>query len=105
MTRAVVAILVAAMIAGSAATSHGQTAASCLDTRAPTLQMSMDPAPAAVSSQLAVLRRPQKPSDRLPKVERRAHLPVAGVNPDAIRMASRVGRMRIYLVPAENVHY
>jgi hypothetical protein len=54
---------------------------------------------------MAVLRRPQLPSDRYRPIDRLAMLPVAGVNPDAIRLATTLGKSRIYLIPAENVQY
>jgi hypothetical protein len=63
--------------------------------------------PPELTALLAVLRRPQQASDRLsPKaLDRLAALPVDGVNPDTIRLATSLDGRRIYLVPAQNIRY
>lgn len=109
---AVAAVLVPLAFAATPARQPQRTAPAlvdvgppCTDSSRPTLQTTSDPPPAALTDTLAVLRRPQQASDRYPNLDDLAVLPVAGVNPDAIRMV-RVGpRLRIYLVPAENARY
>jgi hypothetical protein len=99
MAVAVAAVLVALAVPGAGA---GEP---CVDNRPQTLETTSDPAPPEATAMLAVLRRPQKPGDKLPNINHLAALPIAGVNPDAIRRAARIGRMWIYLVPAQNVRY
>jgi hypothetical protein len=71
------------------------------------LQTTTAPAPEEVTTLLAVLRRPEQARDILSaeQLHRLAGLPVAGVNPDAIRLARGDHGKRIYIVPAENVRY
>jgi hypothetical protein len=85
----------------------GSVGPPCVDNRERSLRTTTDPPPAQVTSQLAVLRRPQRPSDRLSAKALKgvAMLPVEAVNPDAIRLAANAGARRIYLVPAANVRY
>jgi hypothetical protein len=79
----------------------------CVDNRERKLQTTADPPPADVTQLLAVLRRAQQPSDRLSgkDFDHLATLPIAGVNPDAIRRAATAGGTHMYVVPAENVRY
>ena len=77
----------------------------CVDNRPQTLATTTDAPPAELTALLAVLRRPQRPGDRIANLNRLAALPITGVNPDAIRLASNRGGLRIHLVPAQNVRY
>jgi hypothetical protein len=77
----------------------------CVDNREPQLDTTTDPPPDELTSLLGVLRRPQRPGDRIPGDERAlARLPLQGVNLEYIRRA-RASDPPIYLVPAENVRY
>jgi hypothetical protein len=76
----------------------------CVDNREPQLDTTTDPPPEALTQLLAVLRRPQQPSDRIDDARGLARLPVQGVNPDYIRLA-RASNPPIYLVPAQNARY
>ena len=77
----------------------------CVDRRKRTLDTTTNPAPAEVTQLLSVLRRPARPDDRHPNLDALAPLPVQGVNPDAIRLATAHGGRQVWLVPAENVRY
>ncbi|MEA2494969.1 MAG: hypothetical protein QOJ29_2880 [Thermoleophilaceae bacterium] len=98
---AIAAVLVALAVPGAGA-GAGEP---CVDNRPQTLDTTTDPVPAEVTAMLAVLRRPQNAADKLPNLNHLAALSIAGVNPDAIRRAAKIGRTRIYLVPARNVRY
>ena len=79
----------------------------CVGQRERTLQTTTAAPPTEVRALLGVLRRPQRPSDRLTgkDLDGLAALPIEAVNPSAIRRATHLGRTSIYLVPAENVRY
>jgi hypothetical protein len=88
-------------------TQMGSIGPPCVDKRERQLRTTTDAPPVEVTSQLAVLRRPQRPADRLAgaALEGLALLPIDAVNPDAIRLAGTLDGIRIYLVPAANVRY
>jgi len=104
---ALLAVVTAMSIALAQRTSAGTVdpGPPCVDNRPETLATTSDPPPAELTAMLRVLRRPQRPADRIANVNRLAALPITGVNPDAIRLASNRGGLRIYLVPAQNVRY
>ena len=76
----------------------------CVDNREPQLDTTTAPPPEELTSLLGVLRRPQRPSDRIDNTSGLARLPVQGVNLDYVRLA-RQSNPRIYLVPAENARW
>lgn len=67
-------------------------------------KLTSDPPPPALIAQLAVLRRPQQASDRLPN-DRLGLYNSDGVNPDYVRRVRSSSGVTGYLVPALNVRF
>src|SRR4051794_9385329 len=74
----VVAVIAMPALSDSTQPSLVSTGAPCVDTRDRHLETTTDPAPAQVTTLLAVLRRPQRPSDRIPNPDDLALLPISG---------------------------